>query len=147
MSKENAREISQQGPEVASKDDMRLRVFAHKSGAFNSRKSAFDYFFFIEGRSIEEAERLAGIVASARSLPEQPEPPENFADKAKRVIGQCSQLMNENPRISDFVIGLLSGAVTSLAGVSIGAKANAGNESSAAPAHDIDTDSEPKEIE
>jgi hypothetical protein len=103
-------------------ENSKLRAYAHKSGAFESKKTAFDYFFLFEGKSVEEAEKLAEIVTKARGVPEVPVVPPSGFDKVKSYIGQATELAKDNPKITDFLLGLLSGAVTSLGGVAVGSK-------------------------
>lgn len=120
-----------------------MRAYALKTGAFESRKSAFDYFFIFEGKSAEEAELLAGRVAAARGVPDTPAPEKTFIGKAKDWIKQGSELAEENPRVADFIIGLVSGAVTTGLGVKVGADIVSNTE----PKHEIDKSSEVKEVE
>ena len=112
---------------LKNNEETRLRAFALKSGAFNSKKTAFDYYYIFEGKSVEEAERLSGIVSKARGVPDTIPIPESTIDKIKGIIKQGSDLANENPKIADFVIGLLSGAATSFTGVAVGSQLNDSN--------------------
>ena len=98
----------------------KLRAYAYKSGAFDNKKSAFDYFFIIENKDIEEANRLAELMASARGIPDVPQAAETWADKIKKLLKQGSDLATENPKIAEFLIGLVGGAATSLTGVAVG---------------------------
>lgn len=125
------------------KDEARLRAYALKSGAFDSKKTAFDYFFIYEGKSAEEAEQLAVRIASARGVPETPEPAKTVVDKAKDWIRQGTELANDNPKIADFLFGLVSGAVTTAFGVKVGSDIS----TSDTPRNDIDTSVEAKDIE
>ena len=127
------------------KDNSKLRAYYHRQGVFNSKASAFDYFFFIEGKTPEEASKLAATVAESRGVPDLAPAPESWADKIKGLIKQGNELASENPKIAEFLIGLVSGAATSLTGVFVGNKI-ALNENQPAK-YDIDTSVEPKEIE
>lgn len=120
-----------------------MRAFALKTGAFESKKTAFDYFFIFEGKSAEEAEMLAGRIAAARGVPETPAPAKSLIDKAKDWIKQGTEMATENPKITDFLIGLVSGAVTTAFGVKVGSNVAAND----APKYDIDNSSEVKEVE
>jgi len=51
------------------------RSAAYQNGAFNSRRSSFDYFYIVEGRSIEDATRMADIIVQARGVPDEPPKP------------------------------------------------------------------------
>lgn len=124
------------------KDEARIRAYALKSGAFESKKTAFDYFFIFEGKSAEEAEQLAMRVASARGVPDNPAPELTVIDKAKEWIKQGTEMASENPKIADFLIGLVSGAITTAFGVKVG-----GDVATSEPSHDIDKSAEVKEIE
>ena len=119
--------------------EAKLRAFAYKSGVFDSKKSAFDYFYLC-GKDIEEAERLASIMASARGIPDVPQAAETWADKIKKLLKQGSDLATENPKIAEFLIGLVGGAATSLTGVAVG---NAISENE--PKHEFSNE-QPKEI-
>lgn len=123
------------------KDEARIRAYALKSGAFESKKTAFDYFFIFEGKSAEEAEQLAMRVASARGVPDNP-PELTVIDKAKEWIKQGTEMASENPKIADFLIGLVSGAITTAFGVKVGSDV-----ATSEPGHDIDKSAEVKEIE
>lgn len=125
-------------------DEAKLRAYAYKNGAFDNKKSAFDFFFVVEGRSIEDAEKLANILASARGIPAEPLPNVGIVDKVKSIIKQGSELANENPKITDFLIGLISGAASSLTGVAIG---NNLNEKTDTVVNHEFSNEEPKEIE
>lgn len=129
---------------IDRKDEPRLRAYALKSGAFDSKKTAFDYFFIYEGKSAEEAEQLAERVSSARGVPEQPEPQKNAMDKAREWIKQGTEIASENPKIADFLIGLIGGAVTTAFGVKVGSDVATNADTST---HEIDTTTEAKEIE
>jgi len=126
-----------------AKDDVKLRALAHQQGAFNSKMGAFDYFFIVEGKSAEEAQHLANIVTSARGVPEKIEPALNTFEKIKNYIRQGNELATENPRITDFLIGLFSGAVTSLGGAVVGSKISENTESK----YEINNNVEPKELD
>ena len=100
----------------------KLRALALKNGMFNSKKSAFDYYYFYEGQTVEEADRLSKLVVDARGVNEIAEIPKSTMDKVKGWVKQGSELYNEYPKVGDFIIGLLSGAATSLMGVAVGSK-------------------------
>jgi len=104
------------------KEEIKLRAYALKNGAFESKKSAFDYFFVYEGKSVEEAEKLAATVAASRGVPDIPIAPNNTMDKVKIWIKQGTDIYNEYPKLGEFVVGLISGAATSLLGVAAGNK-------------------------
>jgi len=101
-------------------EQIRMRSFALKNGVFNSKKSAFDYYYIFEGKSVEEADRLATAITAARGVPEITETPASTLDKIKGWIKQGNDLYSEYPKIGDFIFGLISGAVTSLGGVAVG---------------------------
>ena len=126
-----------------SSDETKLRAYAHRCGAFDCKKSAFDYFFITEGKSIEEAERLADILAKARNIPDIPTPAAGTFDKIKSYIKQGQELATENPKVTDFLIGLVSGAITSIGGVAVGSKIA---ETKSEVRNDININLEPKEI-
>ena len=126
------------------KDNLKLRAFYHRQGAFNSKASAFDYFFFVEGKTPDEAEKLANTIASCRGVPDIAPPAESWVDQLKRLIKQGNDIASENPKITEFVVGLVSGAAASLTGVVVGNKVS--NENQAETKYEIDN-SEPKEIE
>lgn len=95
---------------------------AQKFGFFNSKKDAFDYFFIYEGKSVEEAEKLATTIANARGVPDIAETPKSSIDKVKSLIKQGNDLYQEYPKVGEFLVGLISGAATSLVGVAVGSK-------------------------
>ena len=125
-------------------EEGRLRAFAKQNGAFDSKKGAFDYFFFIEGKTVEEAERLANVVAAARNVPDAPVIPAGGLDKVKGYVKQGVELASEYPQITDFVVGLLGGALTSLTGVVVGNKISESNQPEQRA--DIDTNAEPEAL-
>lgn len=125
------------------KDEARLRAYALKSGAFDSKKTAFDYFFIFEGKSAEEAERLAERIASARGVPDSPAPKPTIVDKAKNFIRQGADLASENPKVADFLFGLVSGAVTTAFGVKVGSDIS----TTETNRHEIDESQEIKELD
>jgi len=109
--------------------DSKEKMRAFYGGSFNSKKGIFDYYFFIEGKSAEESEKLATLISQARGVPDVPSPKESQFDKIKTGIKQCSEIANENPKIAELLIGFLSGAVSSLSGVVIGNKISENSES------------------
>jgi len=126
--------------------NLNLRAMYHRQGAFNSKAGAFDYFFFIEGKEAEEAERLATTVANCRGVPDIAPPAPTLVDKVKDLLKQGSELANENPRVAELLIGLVSGAAASLTGVAVGSNLS-NSETTSAPKYEIDSNVEPKEIE
>jgi len=122
----------------------KLRAYAAKVGAFNTKASAFDYFFITEGLDVEEADKLATAIIEARGVTEVPAQKGNF-DKAKIVIQQITEISKEYPKITEFVVGLISGAATSLIGVAVGNKVNENNSENNTK-YEIDNTTEPLEI-
>jgi len=108
--------------EETQKDVSKMRELAEKSGMFNSKRGAFDYYHIFEGYSVEEAKRLAELVIEARGINEAAEAPKTTIDKVKILIKQGSDIYNEYPKLGEFVVGLISGAATSLLGVAAGNK-------------------------
>jgi len=105
------------------KDVSKMRELAAKSGMFNSKRGTFDYYHIFEGYSVEESKRLSELVIEARGITEVPqEAPKSFVEKAKIIIKQGSDIYNEYPKLGEFVVGLISGAATSLLGVAAGNK-------------------------
>jgi len=123
----------------------RLRALAQRNGAFNSKAAAFDYFFITEGLDVEEADRLATAIVSARGVPEVAEKPKNFVDNVKYVFGTVNEITNEYPKATDFVVGAITGVLSTFAGVAFGKKSDDGN-SSESPKYEIDSTAEPLEI-
>jgi len=103
-------------------EETKMRALALKNGMFDSKRSTFDYYYFYEGKSAEESERLSTLVISARGIPEVPEAPKSTMDKIKVWVDQGTKIYKEYPQVSEFVIGLISGAATSLLGVAVGNK-------------------------
>ena len=101
-------------------ETQRLRAYAYKSGAFESKQTAFDHFLVVEGKEIEEAERLANIIAQARNVPDTVAPPPSGIDKVKNLISEGTKLANENPRVTELVVGVVSGLISALGGVVVG---------------------------
>jgi|GEM_PF-6724708 hypothetical protein len=124
-------------------EETKLRAYAHRSGAFDSKKSAFDYFYIFEGKTVEEAEKMATIIAAARNVPEVPEAPAGTIDKVKEYIKQGQELASENPKITDFLLGLLSGVVSSLGGVVVGSKVSEPQEKKP----NLNSNAKPKEVQ
>ena len=103
-------------------DEKSSRAIALRFGLFESKKQAFDYFFAHEGKSAEEAERLADIIARARGVPDFPREPENAFDKIKSYAKQANELYNEYPKTGEFIAGVLVGGAASLGGAIVGSK-------------------------
>ena len=70
--------------------------------------------------------------------------PKNTLEKVKGWVKQGSELYNEYPKIGDFLIGLISGAATSLGGVAIGSQIS--ETKTDEPKHELNINVEPQEI-
>jgi len=126
-------------------DTQRLRAYAHKSGAFDSKKTAFDYFFLIEGKSIEEAEKLANTIAQARGVPDILPPKPSGIDKAKSIFSEVKKIADDNPRLTEVFLGFASGAIASLGGVFVGSSVADSNENKD-PEIEIDKSQIPQDL-
>jgi hypothetical protein len=102
------------------KDDKQLRMYYHMQGAFKSKTDAFKYFFFIEGKDIDEAKRLAETMAEAMNLPDAPPAPPTGMDKAKSMFNEVKVFAAENPKLVDTLLSFGAGALTAFGGVGVG---------------------------
>ena len=123
------------------------RMYHYSQGWFDSKARAFDYYHLIECKPPEEAERLASIIAQARGVPDVAKPKPTGIEKAKSLLKEVQTFASENPKITEFGLGLLGGFVSSLGGVGFGAAvANASHEQSQQVIN-IDTSAEVKDID